>query len=243
MHSALAGSVIRARNFTDANRTSADMKHVVVHTMETPEGLTTAEDISRWAAGVTAPAASWHYGVDANSIVSCVEEEDIAWAAPGVNTTGIQVEFAGRANQTAAQWADAYSRAELVLAARLFADVCRRRGIPARRLTDAQLQAGERGIIGHDQATRVFGKSTHTDPGANFPWDGFIRDVKALMPDSRRWVFRLVDSKGAVVDRSAITGLPGYVARLAAFTARVAPKMAAMSRDGRGPRVQAFRVK
>lgn len=242
MHSPLAATVIPARHYTNAARTSGDMRLVVIHTMESPEGLTTAEDVSRWAAGSTAPQASWHYAVDADSVVACVEEEDIAWAAPPMNQEGVQVEHAGRANQTAAQWADAYSRGELTLSARLVADVCRRRGIPARRLTNAQLAAGERGIVGHDQVTAVWHASTHTDPGSGFPWDAYIRDVKALMPDRRRWQFRLVTAKGEVVDHSVITGLTGYAPRLAAFTARVAPQAARLSAAGRGPRIQAFRV-
>lgn len=241
MHSPLADSVIRAKNFTDASRTSAEMKHIMIHTMESPEGLTTAEDVSRWAAGPTAPQASWHYAVDANSIVSAVEEEDVAWAAPGANHDGIQIEFAGRAGQTPAQWADAFSRAELVLAAKLVADICRRRGIRAVHGSDFDLSADRRGVYGHDQATRVFKKSTHTDPGANFPWAGFMKDVQALV-DGRKWQVRLYNKAGNVVDRSAIVGTAGIAARYAAFSARVAAKVAKMAAAGMQPRIRVIKV-
>jgi N-acetyl-anhydromuramyl-L-alanine amidase AmpD len=45
-------------------------------------------------------------------------------------------------------------------------------------LTDEELKTGQKGIIGHVQATNVFKKSTHTDPGAGFPWDHFLDRVK-----------------------------------------------------------------
>jgi N-acetyl-anhydromuramyl-L-alanine amidase AmpD len=241
MHSALANSVIRAKNFTNASRTSAQMKHIIMHTMESPEGLTTAEDVSRWAAGSTAPQASWHYAVDANSIVSCVEEEDVAWAAPGANHDGIQIEMAGRAGQTPAQWADAFSKAELVLAAKLVADICRRRGIRAVHGTNFDLSADRRGVYGHVQASEVFKKSNHTDPGVGFPWDGFMKDVQAFL-DGRKWQVRLYNKDGQVVDRSTIVGTKGIAARYLAFSTRVAPKVAKMAAAGMQPRIRVVRV-
>ena len=38
-----------------------------------------------------------------------------------------------------------------------------------RQLTDAELEAGKKGIIGHVQASRLYKKSTHTDLGHGFP--------------------------------------------------------------------------
>jgi N-acetyl-anhydromuramyl-L-alanine amidase AmpD len=45
------------------------------------------------------------------------------------------------------------------------------------KLSDAQLKQGLRGIVGHDQVSRVYHKSDHTDPGPNFPWDVFMSRV------------------------------------------------------------------
>ena len=68
---------------------------IVVHTMEMDEKGSTAESCASWfqnpAAGVSA-----HYCVDADSIVQCVKEEDVAWHAPGANHDGIGIEHAGR---------------------------------------------------------------------------------------------------------------------------------------------------
>ena len=57
--------------------------------------------------------------------------------------------------------------------------------LPVVHLSDAQLLAGEKGIIGHDQASRVYKKSDHTDPGVNFPWVRFIAMTAALRAERR----------------------------------------------------------
>lgn len=152
---------------------------VVMHTIESPERATTAEDVARNWLAKTEARASAHYCVDADSIVQCVSEADTAWAAPGANADGIQIELAGRAGQGAAGWSDPYSVAELDLAARLVADICTRHGIPIRKLTREQLAAGERGIIGHVDASAVYRLSDHTDPGLDFPWDQVIAKARA----------------------------------------------------------------
>lgn len=240
MHSPLANSVIRAKNYTEANRTTADINHIFIHTMESPEGVTTAEDVSRWAAGPTAPRASWHYAVDSNSIVSCVEEEDVAWATPGGNHDGIQIEFAGRAGQTAEQWEDDFSKAELVLGAKLVADICKRRNIRPGHGTNSELAANVRKVYGHVQGSAVFG-GTHWDPGPNFPWSGFMGDVRDLM-DGRKWQVRLFDKAGEVHARSRIVKTKGIAARFVAFSTRVAPKVAALAAKGQRPRIRVVRV-
>jgi N-acetyl-anhydromuramyl-L-alanine amidase AmpD len=174
---------IPARNYTPVSGTrKVDL--VVIHTMETPEGLTTAENIAYWFAGSTAPKASAHYCVDVNSVVQCVKENDVAWAAPGANHDGIQIELAGRAGSTAEQWADPYSKMELHLAALLVADICKRHGIPARRLNTGAVANGGRGITGHVNVSEAFKGSTHWDPGPNFPWDSFLAEVNKILAQS-----------------------------------------------------------
>lgn len=178
---------IRARHFTPTSGRKVDV--VVIHTMESPEGLTTAEDVARWFAGPTAPRASAHYCADVNSVVQCVREQDVAWAAPGCNHNGIQIELAGRAGQSAAQWADPYSKSQLALAALLVADICKRHGIPAVQLGASALSRGERGITGHVSVSKAFHGSNHWDPGPNFPWSTFMGMVQeALRPKVlRQW--------------------------------------------------------
>ncbi len=168
-------AVIPARWYGEP-RTAIDV--ICLHDMESPEAAETAETVSRWAQTLPSDRkASWTYAVDTNSIVQCVPELVVAYAAPGANHDGIQIEHAGRARQTRAEWLDAYSRPMLELSALLSADICRRRGLPPVWLSPADLQAGRRGITSHANVSLAFGKSTHTDPGAGFPADWYLQQV------------------------------------------------------------------
>lgn len=158
---------------------------VVIHDMEFPEKLSAAEDVARYFAGGPPAKSSAHICVDSDSIVQCVKDSFVANAAPGANHDGIQIELAGYARQTRGEWRDKYSLALLSLAADAVAQYCLKYDIPAVRLTDQQLRAGNRGIVGHDQVSRVYQRSDHTDPGPNFPWARFVLYVKAAYEDRR----------------------------------------------------------
>jgi N-acetyl-anhydromuramyl-L-alanine amidase AmpD len=179
---------IQAKNYTKANRTSADIQVIVIHTAETPETATTAEAIASWAAGSQAPQASWHYGVDSDSIVQSVRDADVAWHAKQANRVGIGIEHAGRAAQSATQWDDDYSQAVLARSARLTASLCQKHSIPPRKLTPEELLAGKRGICGHYDVTLAYKtKGGHTDPGPQFPWDEYLAMVDAEMSRVFEW--------------------------------------------------------
>jgi N-acetyl-anhydromuramyl-L-alanine amidase AmpD len=149
---------------------------VVIHSMEAPEKGETAENVAHFFQ-ITPSPASAHLCIDNNSIVQCVFDNDIAFAAPGVNSDGIQLELAGFARQTREDWLDPYSVLVLENAANATAQYCLKYDIPIKHLTDQELGAGGKGIVGHVQATRVYKKSTHTDPGEGFPWDHFLARV------------------------------------------------------------------
>lgn len=171
---------IQARNYTIVPSRKIDL--VVIHTMENAEKPGSAAMVARWFAGPAAPRASAHYCIDAGEIVQCVQERDVAWAAPGANRNGIHLEHAGRANQSADGWNDNFSRSMLELSAGLCASICARHNIPIVRLTPADLLAGKRGICGHVDVTEAFHKSTHTDPGEYFPWDRYLTSVQGATP-------------------------------------------------------------
>ena len=167
---------VQARNYTRGR--TAKVRLIVVHTMESAEQAGTARSVAAWFASPAAPQASAHYCVDAAEVVQCVRDDDTAWHAPGANHDGIGVEHAGCAAQTAAQWDDAYSRSVLATSARLTAALCHAHRIPVRHLSDEQLAAGAAGFIGHVQASRVYRRSDHTDPGEHFPWAAYIALVE-----------------------------------------------------------------
>jgi hypothetical protein len=169
---------VQARHFSVANRTSVDV--VVLHTVEAAETSTTAENVARWAAGLDAPNTSWHYAIDDESIVQCVKEEHVAWAAPSRNSNGIQLEHAGYARQTVEQWNDPFSSRMLALSARLAARICARWSIPMRFVDADALMRSERGITTHAEVTKGPGKglTSHTDPGPYFPIERYLEMVR-----------------------------------------------------------------
>lgn len=173
--------LIAARNYTRAARGSVRL--ICIHSMEAPEKPGTARAVAKWFAGPLAPQASAHYCVDALEVVQCVRDEDVAWAAPGANRDGLHIELAGYASQTAADWSDAYSTAELQRAAKLCAELALKWVIPIQKLTVEQVRdTRTKGFCGHIDVTHAFPKiGTHTDPGANFPWDHFLALVESAM--------------------------------------------------------------
>lgn len=167
---------VASPHFTNASRTKVDV--VVMHTAETPETLTSAEATAAYFR-TTDREVSSHYCVDANSIVQCVKLEDVAWAAPGANHDGVQIELAGRAAQTRAQWLDAFSKKELALAEQLVALLCEKYRIPVVALGAAELIGGRRGITTHNAVSHAFHGSDHWDPGSGFPMSSFLAGVRS----------------------------------------------------------------
>ncbi len=169
---------IESPNRTPVSGRRVDL--VVIHTMEAPERGDTAEAVARWFSRADSQVAA-HYCVDANSIVQCVREEDIAWHARGGNTSSIGIELAGYARQDDAGWDDDYTRSLLTLAASLSADVCRRHRVPVRRLGVTAVRAGRRGLTGHNEVSLAFKRSDHWDPGPAFPWETFLALVETAL--------------------------------------------------------------
>lgn len=145
--------------------------------MEYPERLDAAERVARFFAGGTSRASA-HYCYDADSIVQCVKDDDVAWHAPGNNHNGIGLEHAGYANQRADQWADDFSSKMLELSAHHCAHLCDRYQIPKEYVDAAGLIAGRRGITTHDAVSKAWKKSSHWDPGPNFPMARYIELVR-----------------------------------------------------------------
>lgn len=181
--SPLASSFVQARLYRV--NPGRPLRVITIHDMEAPEGPLTAENCARYFT-TAAAGGSAHYCVDTDSIVQCVKEADQAAHAPGVNTDGIGIELNGYARQSRQEWLDDTSLATLELAGKLVADISARTGIPTRWLSDDELADGQtKGLCTHAQVSRVFKRSTHTDPGLNFPYDvfnGFIAIAQGNHP-------------------------------------------------------------
>lgn len=179
---------VQAEQYRSVGRAALDL--IVLHTAEIAEIPRGAESVAQYfkrprkADGVTVVTASSHFTQDADSEVQCVRLKDVAFAAPGANHNGIQIELAGYAKQNAADWSDPYSTAMLARTARLVARLCKLHGIPVQYVDASQLVAGgARGITTHRQVSLAFKKSDHTDPGADFPMAEFVAAVQRAMLD------------------------------------------------------------
>lgn len=176
---------VQAKNYTPG-ASPRDIRVIVLHSAEAPEKPGKAWDVARWFAGDQAPKASAHYVVDAAEVVQAVKLEDVAWAAPGCNKHGVQIELVGYARQLPEDWADTYSVSMLDIAARLMADLCFLYSIPVRALTAADLLANASGITRHMDVSEAFKLSTHTDPGAAFPMARMVQNVGELFDERVR---------------------------------------------------------
>lgn len=173
---------IKAKNFRKVDGRRA-VRVIVIHDMEFPETTSAAEVIAKDFA-TTDRQASAHICVDSDSIVQCVLDNNVAFAAPGANNDGIQIELAGFAKQTREQWLDPYGVLMLDRAADATAQYCLKYDIPVRQLSNDQLgDKVSKGIVGHRQVSQVFKKSDHMDPGPNFPWDFFLKRVQLHFDD------------------------------------------------------------
>jgi N-acetyl-anhydromuramyl-L-alanine amidase AmpD len=161
----------------------AAVELVVLHCMEAAETSTTAEACAQYMATLPESAGkkSAHYYVDSDSVVQGVLDHHIAYHAPGCNHNGIGIEHAGFARQTREEWLDAYGQRMLGLSVQLSARLCALWHIPATFVRAADLQLRKPGITTHREVTAAFGKSTHTDPGPNFPITWYVERVAALM--------------------------------------------------------------
>jgi len=169
---------IQARDYKEVPRgVRRAVRVIVIHTTESLEVEGGARQIAKYFQAPDYPSSP-HVVVDDKEVYQCVLDNNVAYAAPGCNADGIQIELVGSASQTPQEWSDPYSQNLLALAANVTAQYCVKYGIPAQRLVDIDLGRGLRGIVGHSQVSLVYGQSNHTDPGPNFPWDSFIQQVR-----------------------------------------------------------------
>ncbi len=154
---------------------------IVCHTAETPCEPGRARNIAAYLASPSVRASA-HYVVDPDNTVAQVDEADTAWAAPGANAQGIQIEQAAYARFGPADWASGPAERMIrTQLAPLVADICKRHGLPAQWLSAADLVAGKRGITDHKTVNDAFGQSDHWDCGTSFPSGALVAFVDQLL--------------------------------------------------------------
>lgn len=169
----------QARWYTQTN--GRNLRVVVLHTTE---GTGTAASNQAMFA-VWDRVVSAHYLVGVDGVAPCVRIKDVAYAAPGANRDGIQIEQIGRAAWSRTDWLNDHA-VELEHVANLLADICVDCDIPAVFLDAAAVKRGERGITTHNQITQAYpdAGNGHWDPGPGYPIDVVMaRVVELLHPE------------------------------------------------------------
>ncbi len=165
---------VKAKYITPG-RNGNTIRLIVIHTAENTCRAGMARNIAGYFVGAPTPASAG-YVVDPANVINCVHDEDTADHAPPVNVCSIGIEHTAYAATT--DWTGADAKAMLDLSAQLVAYLCTKYNIPIQRVDDlSSLDAT--GIVGHDEVTACFHKSTHTDPGKAFPWDDYIASCAA----------------------------------------------------------------
>lgn len=175
-------------------RDGRSVQYVVIHYTAGSERATSAEDGAAYDQK-RQDGTSCHYFHDQNSTVQCVLTPNRANSALAKgNRLGIQHELCGTV-QTREQWLDPASDGTLWRAARQVARDCRKYGIPARRLSVAEVRAAwygtakPKGICGHADVTLAYPEDggDHMDPGAAFPWDVLLERVTGYLEYGDDW--------------------------------------------------------
>lgn len=167
---------IGARWFRPVKSREIDL--VVIHSMEASDKPDTAEAVGNYFARLPADnKASAHVGCDRDSSVRYVDDNDVAFAAPGANHNGLHCELTGFARYVEGDWLQPHMMAMLQQAAAVVREWCEKYDIPKRYVDAAGLKRGEIGITTHNEVSKAFKQSDHWDPGKGFPIKTFISMV------------------------------------------------------------------
>lgn len=157
-------------------RNMANVKWVVMHTTEN-DATSKAINVVKWQE--SSKTGSYNVVVD-NSGTSVRHNDDnyTPWSVGDSrgDYEGLHLSMVARAAFRRDQWLQLHKLIDE--SARIAAGWCREYGIPPVRLNDADIRANKKGFIDHAACSRLFGKTNHTDPGAYFPWDVFLKAVK-----------------------------------------------------------------
>lgn len=166
---------------------------VVVHTSESGDG--SYESLRRYVEqpgdrqGTSGMYGSAYHALARNDAGATYDEilsaDQSPFSAPPVNATWWHFCIPGRAAQSRDEWLDAPSRSGVRAAAKFIVAKARVDGFPLERRTVAELQSGRGGYCGHVDVTWAWRKSTHTDPGEQFPWDVLAADIAELLAPRR----------------------------------------------------------
>lgn len=153
----------------------------VIHSTEGPMSRGNARALAGpdWFGGPLA-GTSAHDIFDPGEGVEMVPPDHVAWhVGSGGNYFTRGSEHCGRVALTREQWLSPDGQEMLDRSARYNAAAAHRDGVLPRWLSLTQLAAKEPGFCTHNDIRLVFGGTTHSDPGPNFPYDWYMDRVRA----------------------------------------------------------------
>jgi len=151
-----------------SDRGGARVRLIAIHSAE---GARTAADLGIYFSRPSVRASS-HVGIDDNRIEQYVDYSRYSWTLLNGNAISDNAELCGFARWSRDEWFA--HQGMLDRAAAWIRERCQARGIPIRKLSPNDIDAGHAGVIGHaDWTYSKVGDGDHTDPGPNFPW-GYV---------------------------------------------------------------------
>lgn len=155
-------------------RPTSQIRFIAIHTYECPRS-DDVEGRARWQH--TSRTGSYHVLFGMRRSLRANDDNYISWSAMyRGNLWGVHFCFLGYARETRDVWLA--NMPQLEKAAVAAAVTALEYQIPRRWLTPAELRAGGKGFCTHGDISAAWHESDHTDPGAGFPKDVFMRLVE-----------------------------------------------------------------
>lgn len=182
---------IPARWFTKAG-SSRPRQFIVLHSMEAPDKGDMAAQVGLFFQNLPITRkASAHVGVDSGQRVRYVDDDDVAYGAPGLNHSGLHVEMTGYAKYSRGEWEQPRMMVMIQNTAQQIKEWHQRYLIPLRFVNAEELRRYEPhdippdswGITTHAEVSKAWGKTDHWDPGPNFPVNTLLAMVRSPDPE------------------------------------------------------------
>lgn len=159
---------------------------LVMHSVEGPMTAGLAKSLAgpNWF-GSTKAGTSANAIFDQTGGYEMVKPTDRAWHVGGGNNFAYGTEHCGYAAFSADQWLTADGKKMLTASALWNRQLADSLGIPWKRVTVAEIQAGARGLCTHNDCRLVWGGTTHTDPQwADEVWNFYLAAGEPAQPPS-----------------------------------------------------------
>lgn len=134
-----------------------------------------AENVAEYGATTTRDV-SWHVTVDSDSIVWMLPDDHTAWHVRGYNSPSLGIEIATQAHR----WDDApdeWLAGVVENVAKVLAIWSQRHDIPLRRISKAQADDGQKGVVAHADLD----PGRRSDPGDDFPWKRVLDRAREIV--------------------------------------------------------------